>query len=87
MNDDEILAKIHDLVAQERDATNHGDPARRARVERERERARDPLAVAPAGVGAPVAVKISRSVQITVCSEIYNLITIGRAFQNRPFAD
>ena len=33
MNDDEILAKIHDLVAQERDATNHGDPARRQRVE------------------------------------------------------
>lgn len=33
MNDDEILAKIHDLVAQERDATNHGDPARRRRVE------------------------------------------------------
>jgi hypothetical protein len=33
MNDDEILAKIHDLVAQERDATNHGDPARRERVE------------------------------------------------------
>jgi hypothetical protein len=33
MTDDEILAKIHDLVAQERDATNHGDPARRARVE------------------------------------------------------
>lgn len=33
MNDDEILAKIHDLVAQERDATNDGDPARRERVE------------------------------------------------------
>lgn len=33
MNDDEILAKIHDLVAQERDATHHGDPERRRRVE------------------------------------------------------
>jgi Protein of unknown function (DUF2630) len=33
VNDDEILAKIHDLVAQERDATNHGDPGRRRRIE------------------------------------------------------
>ena len=33
MNDDEILTKIHDLVAEERDATNHGDPERRRRVE------------------------------------------------------
>ncbi len=33
MDDDEILAKIHDLVAEERDATNHGDPERRRRVE------------------------------------------------------
>ena len=33
MNDDEILATIHDLVAAERDATNHGDPERRKRVE------------------------------------------------------
>ena len=33
MNDDEILAKIHDLVAEERDATSSGDPERRRRVE------------------------------------------------------
>ena len=33
MNDDDILAKIHDLVAEERDATDHGDPERRKRIE------------------------------------------------------
>ena len=40
MNDDEILAQIHDLVVQEREATDHHDPERRRRLaERGRERA------------------------------------------------
>jgi len=43
MTDDEILAQIHDLVAEERDATNHGDPERRRRVEVALDRAWDLL--------------------------------------------
>ena len=43
MTDDEILAQIHDLVAEERDATNQHDPERRRRVEVALDRAWDLL--------------------------------------------